>query len=257
MCRHAAYVGPPLPLHRFLLDPPHSLMKQAWRPREMLSATLNADGFGFGWARADGGLGVYTNPMPIWSDSNLAHLGASLTAPLWLANVRSATPGQAVNQANTHPFLADGYLFSHNGFVHDFGNGPRRLMRHALDDVFEASLRGSTDSELVFALLRQQIRDAGTVEGGLARLFGLVSGWLDGSHGLFNLILTDGVRVHATRHAVNHAAPSLYVGRDAALFGDGWLVASEPLSPSADWRPVPEGHLVVLEGGRDPSMTPL
>ena len=38
------------------------------------SATVNVDGFGIGWYLDDGEPGIYTNPMPIWSDTNLPHL---------------------------------------------------------------------------------------------------------------------------------------------------------------------------------------
>ena len=98
MCRHAAYVGPPLGLGAFLDRPAHGLVEQSYHPREMLTAKLNADGFGFGWYRESGAAGVYTNPMPIWSDINLAHIGAAFESRLWLGNVRSATPGQPVKQ---------------------------------------------------------------------------------------------------------------------------------------------------------------
>lgn len=49
MCRLAAYLGPPITLARYLLDPPDNLVHQAWAPRELVYARLNADGFGFGW----------------------------------------------------------------------------------------------------------------------------------------------------------------------------------------------------------------
>ena len=34
MCRHLAYLGPPVPLRAVLIDPPHSLYRQAWAPRD-------------------------------------------------------------------------------------------------------------------------------------------------------------------------------------------------------------------------------
>ena len=69
----------------------------------MLTAELNADGFGFGWYLESGDPGAYTNPMPIWSDINLAHIGRAFESRLWLGNVRSATPGQPVNQGQYPP----------------------------------------------------------------------------------------------------------------------------------------------------------
>jgi glutamine amidotransferase len=49
MCRHLAYLGPPVPLGRLLLDPPHGLLHQSWAPRRQRNGALNADGFGVGW----------------------------------------------------------------------------------------------------------------------------------------------------------------------------------------------------------------
>ena len=159
MCRHAAYVGPSLALRRFLTDPPHSLVEQAFRPREMVSAIINADGYGVGWYLDDGSPGVYANPMPIWSDVNLDHLGRSLESRFWMANVRSATRGLPVSHANTHPFLADGLLFSHNGFIEDFTAAVRAPLRRALAPDRESTVRGSTDSEYLFALVRQEMAE--------------------------------------------------------------------------------------------------
>ena len=47
---------------------------------------------------------------------------------MWLGNVRSATRGQPVNQANTHPFLVGGYLFSGDTL---FPGGPGRTNSNA------------------------------------------------------------------------------------------------------------------------------
>ena len=256
MCRHAAYVGSPLTLSRFLLSPPHGLVEQAYRPREMVSATINADGYGVGWYLDDGTAGVYTNPMPIWSDANLDHLGAALSSRLWIANVRSATKGLSVNQANTHPFLAGRLLFSHNGFVEEFAVAVRAAVRGALDPAYETAIRGTTDSEHLFALLRQEMADR-PVADALRAVFARLDGWLGTRCALLNLMLGDGERVYATRHALRHRSPSLYVGRDRRLFGDGWLVASEPLSDGEEWRAVPDHHLAIVEADSAPRLEPL
>src|SRR3954451_22821241 len=49
MCRHLAYVGPPEPLGRILVEPPHSLYRQSWAPRRQRHGTVIADGFGAAW----------------------------------------------------------------------------------------------------------------------------------------------------------------------------------------------------------------
>ncbi len=256
MCRHAAYLGPPISLGRFLEEPEHSLVTQAYKPREMLTAAINADGFGVGWQLGDGSFGTYANPMPVWSDVNLAHLGRSLVSPLWLGNVRSATPGLPVSQANTHPFLVEGRLFSHNGFIHGFADGPRARLRAHLEPRHEAAIRGNTDSEYLFAALCQELDGTGDGEAALRRLFDRMEDWLGDAHGLFNFLLADGESIYASRFALRHGAPSLYVGTDP-LFAGGWLVASEPFSDDSSWQPVPDDHLVVLAPGSEPRLEAL
>ncbi|MCW2891410.1 MAG: hypothetical protein JWO75_899, partial [Actinomycetia bacterium] len=41
MCRHLAYLGPPASLRSLLIDPPHSLYRQAWAPRLQRHGTVN------------------------------------------------------------------------------------------------------------------------------------------------------------------------------------------------------------------------
>ena len=41
MCRLAAYVGPPASLSSIMYEAPHSLEKQAYLPREMVSGHVN------------------------------------------------------------------------------------------------------------------------------------------------------------------------------------------------------------------------
>ena len=48
MCRHLAYLGPPVTLRSVIIDPPRGLYRQAWAPRMQRHGTVNADGFGVG-----------------------------------------------------------------------------------------------------------------------------------------------------------------------------------------------------------------
>lgn len=259
MCRLAAYLGPEIPLARFLLEPPHNLVEQAWRPRELRYARLNADGFGVGWYGPDDVPAVYINPMPIWSDPNLPHLGRSLVSDLWLANVRSATPGQAVNHANTQPFHDDILLFMHHGFIRDFPVRVRPVLRRFLDPAVEAEMQGSTDSEHLFALLRHLLLEDEdlAVEEALGEMFSLLADWTGDGTALLNVLVTDGERLHAVRHAMGGACPSLYYTTDDDAFPGGQVVASEPLTESDYWQPVPEHHLLILDPDEPPELLSL
>ena len=259
MCRLAAYLGPEITLQQFLLDPPHSLYRQSWEPQELKYAKLNADGYGFGWYGPDGKPATYTSALPIWSDSNLSHLARSLSQPLWLAEVRSATPGNPVHQYNTAPFYDAELLYIHNGFIREFH---QQLLQHItalLEPVIAADINGNTDSEYLFASLRQLLADDTdlTVPAALERLFELLTDWIDEQPALMNFVVTDGQRLYATRHGLNHECPSLYYTTDDELFPGGQVIASERLTGDSFWQPVPEHYILVLDPEKPPELLAL
>lgn len=257
MCRFAAYVGPELALEQFLLQPDHSLVKQAYQPREMRTALLNADGFGVGWYNGEAPAS-YRNPLPIWADHNLPALSRSLQRPLWLAYVRSATEGFGTGASNTQPFGDDELLFVHNGYVRDFAAGARARIRRWLQPDLEADVHGNTDSEYLFAALRQLMRDEDmSLDAGLRALCGLVAEWAEEQETLLNVAVTDGQRLYALRHALAADCPSLYYTCDDDFFPGGQLLASEPLTESEYWRAVPEHHLLILDPDEPPALLPI
>jgi gamma-glutamyl hercynylcysteine S-oxide hydrolase len=260
MCRHAAYLGPEIALSRLLLDPPHSLEVQAWAPRELRYARLNADGFGFGWYGIDDRAIHYVNPMPIWSDVNLPDLAANLHSDLWVAAVRSATPGIASGAVNTQPFADGDYLFSHNGYLEEFVAQVRPQMHRWLTPAAESDIRGTTDSEYLFAMVRQLLDEDEELplEAALGEAFNLAGEWVGEQAALLNVIMSDGERIYATRHAINHECPSLYYTTDDDAYPEGaQLVASEPLTDAGVWRAVPEHHILILDPEAPPELLAL
>lgn len=258
MCRLAAYLGPPIRLDEFLLKPPHSLVVQSYRPQEMRHGTLNADGFGFGWYTERGESAVYTSTLPIWSDTNLSGLGISLASRLWLANVRSATPGQAISQANTQPFVEGRLMFLHNGLVRRFAETLRPRLHRDLPPAIQAGIAGNTDSEYLFAMLRARRAEhpGEPLPETLAAALRTLADW--GPEGaLLNIVVSDGERVCAVRHALGEECPSLYYSSRVADWPGACVLASERLSEAADWVPVPEHHLLVLEPQGTPQVLPL
>jgi len=259
MCRLLAYCGPVIPLQRLLTDPEHSLLIQSWAPREMREAALNADGFGFGWYTDAGEPVTYTNVCPMWSDCNLAALGKSLRAGLWMANVRSATPGQDISHTNTQPFSDASLLFLHNGYIAEFRNGGRQAFHAHLSPAEQAEVHGHTDSEYLFALLR---RHAGTARGDLGQALrdtiADVPALLGGRPALFNTVVTDARQMVACRHAFNTGeCPSLYYAQDLPGLPDSIVVASEPFSTASQWQPVAAHTLLYIRANRLAAMSPL
>ena len=76
----AGYVGPTLRVGEIVSAPPHSLLVQSYRPREMQSGTVNADGFGAALWLDDGkpDPALYRTAAPIWADPNLGWMGERL-----------------------------------------------------------------------------------------------------------------------------------------------------------------------------------
>jgi predicted glutamine amidotransferase len=72
-----------------------------------------------------------------------------------LVHLRWATSGLAVQPQNSHPFLAEGLAFAHNGSIK-----PMPPLEALLEPEVVASLRGTTDSERYFGLIRQHRREA-------------------------------------------------------------------------------------------------
>ncbi|NIP72261.1 MAG: ergothioneine biosynthesis protein EgtC [Gammaproteobacteria bacterium] len=255
MCRMAAYLGPPIRLDQFLLRPPHNLVEQSHNPRELNYARLNADGYGIGWYPADGLPAAYVNPMPIWSEPNLPHLARSLTSDLWVANIRSATPGFPVDYSNTQPFHDDTLLFMHNGFVRGFRSQLRPILQGFLNPGVHAEIRGCTDSEFLFALLRHALSEESlSLEEAIGFVFDRLEDWAPETPAMLNLVVSSGQTLYAARHAMNEACPSLYYTVDDEAFPGGQLVASERLTDAEYWSAVPEHSILILGPEQPPEL---
>lgn len=255
----AAYSGTPIPLHDFLRAPGHSLIEQAHAPAETVSATVNADGIGIGWYAPDGQPATYRSGLPAWADPNLDGLSRSLSQTVWIANVRSATDPLSNAIANTQPFIDHHRLFLHNGFIEDFARCVRRPLRAALEPAYEAAINGTTDSEYLFALLRQQTDRQDDLVAGVQATAQQLHTWLDaaGVGALCNIIVADGTRLVVLRHAYGYAPPSLYIHARHPGFAGGALAASEPLDNDTGWTAVAQDQIVTLEPDRHVETFPL
>ena len=248
MCRHLAYLGPQASLASLLIDPPHSLYRQAWAPRRQRHGTVNADGFGIGWyASADPVPARYRRGEPIWGDPSLPDIARVTSSGAVLGAVRSATPGTAAGPEAAAPFGCGPWLFSHNGTAlgwRDWGEaayrswaapagGPRSLL---------SCLEALTDSALLWALTLQRLRAGLPIDAALAGTVGAVGA--AGGTGRLNLLLTDGRSVAATAYGdtlwYRQTAPSA-PGLDGAA---SVTVASEPDDDEPGWTEVPDRHVL-------------
>lgn len=151
MCRFAFYLGPEIPISALVTEPVHSIIHQSYKSEER-EEPLNGDGFGIGWYPEihDEDAAIFKDVSPAWSNPNLQHLARAIRSRCILAHVRAASPGLAVTQINCHPFAWREFAFMHNGRIEDFEHIEREL-RHRLSDGVYHWIRGTTDSEHLFA----------------------------------------------------------------------------------------------------------
>jgi gamma-glutamyl hercynylcysteine S-oxide hydrolase len=239
VCRHLAYLGPPVTLASLVLEPPHSLLRQSYVPADMRGGgTVNADGFGVGWYPGPGIDAVrYRSASPIWSDTAFAELAGVTCTGASLAAVRSATTGMPVTAGAAAPFAEDRWLFSHNGVVRGWPGSVAGLAS-ALPVTDLLTLDAPTDAALLWALVRHGLRRGDDPAAVLAGVVTSVAAAAPGSR--LNLLLTDGSTIWAT--AWDHAL-SVRTAPGTAI------VASEPIDHST-WTGVPDRHLVVALPGR-------
>jgi predicted glutamine amidotransferase len=91
-------------------------------------------------------------------DTKFVEATAERRSAASMVHLRWATNGLAVQPQNSHPFVADGIAMAHNGSIKPMGP-----LDELLDPDVAASLRGTTDSERYFGLIRQCRRDAPTL----------------------------------------------------------------------------------------------
>jgi gamma-glutamyl hercynylcysteine S-oxide hydrolase len=243
MCRQLAYVGPPVTLAKLILEPAHSLLRQATAPRHQTHGTRNTDGFGVGWydraKRAEPAR--YRTTRQIGADASFESLAGLVSSNAVLAAVRNASPGMPIKETSTAPFTDGPWLFSHNGFVPGFGGGVGRELRRQVSEPRARALVGATDSQLLFALVLDRLDAGASPADALVSVVELVDAHTTAR---LNLLLADGARIAATA-----CRNSLFVFDDRQLTG-AVVVASEPFDDDARWAAVEDASVVEYDDGK-------
>jgi glutamine amidotransferase len=232
MCRHLAYLGAPRRIGELLFDTPHALREQGRRPREMVVAKDNPDGWGVAWwSPGESEPHHHRTTTRMWHDDGFDHGDAPATAVL--GAVRKASPNTTLDPVNNAPFVigtpAGAVAFSLNG--HAFHESCEPRIRAALPPG--ARLVGDTDSEFLLALLREQIAAGVAPADAVVSVHRVID---PGPDVYVNLLLVTATEIVATTW--HH---SLYVRRSATAT----TVASEPLDTDPTWTRVPDAGLLV------------
>lgn len=282
MCRFILYVGTPITLASLITEPSHSLINQSVRARES-DEPMNGDGFGVGWyvPELSNRPAVFRSITPAWNNQNLLDLARVTRTGVVLAHVRAATRGQPVTELNCHPFASGPYCFMHNGDIGGFSAVRRRLQATLRDDPFNA-IRGSTDSEHLFALFLNHTA-GGRAHGAAAMAYALERAIRDvlsmqadagvEEPSYLNVAVSDGKEAVVCRFTTDipeHAA-SLYLhsGRRYICVGGACrmiqpeagqgavIVASEPLSDDPGWAVIQPNTMVLIREDRTTQAVPV
>jgi glutamine amidotransferase len=164
MCRALLYLGEPVLLDNLLFQPDSALVRQSYMPK-MLNM-LNLAGFGMrAWdPESHDPATPYTyasDAVPVF-DRNLKSLAAKVKAGCVLAHVRGVaySTHAEVSKQNVHPFQFEGIpvTLAHNGDLVRFGELRPRLAAHCRPELAR-QVRGTTDSEWIYAVLVSQLDD--------------------------------------------------------------------------------------------------
>ncbi len=221
MCRHLGWLGQPRSLADLVLERPHGLLQQSWAPRRQAHGTVNADGWGVGFHSDDGQVARWRSVRPLWQETAFPSVAPHLRAGSVVAAVRSATVGMPIEESACAPFLAGGWLVSHNGRVDRDVLTPTERPESVCDAAYLAAAVGQrtghdADAAARLAALVRQIGSADPA----ARL---------------NLLLADGSRLLATTWGDTLSY---------RILSDGVVVASEPDDDSGAWVDVPDCSVI-------------
>jgi predicted glutamine amidotransferase len=164
-------------------------------------------------------------------------------------HIRQASPGMPHVTANTHPFVADGMAFAHNGHAHPVAT---------LDALVAAAAApgpsGDTDSERYFSLVRAAVPGSTTDRAVLeaaSRITGAAT-----ATSLNALVLTERslVAIAWWDEPVIRGAGDGETVRDYRLWyrvaADRVVVASAFVADAApEWRELPHGHALTVDRG--------
>lgn len=282
MCRFTFYIGSEIALADLVTRPENSLINQSTHARER-TEPLNGDGFGLAWYVPDDPTPArFRSITPAWNNANLAELSRVTRSRCILAHVRAASSDRFnVAEANCHPFRHGPFTFMHNGHIEGFERIRRPLM-DSLSDAGFAGIRGTTDTEHVFALALEHLRGhegesscdllADALQGAVNGVLALLSAHAPGHHAYLNLVLADGHHAAACRFSTDaEHIDSLYLSEGSQYRCEGGvctmsapsrsdravLISSEPLNEGPRWQPIERNHIALVDAGLAVQSRPL
>lgn len=197
-------------------------------------ATKDRDGWGLAWYE-DGDLQIVKSRESALKDHRYVATANGINSRIMLAHLRRMTRGNA-REVNAHPFRFSNYVFAHNGTV-DISE---------LTDYLKGSYRrikGSTDSELLFRFLVQNMEKWGHFMG-LRKATKEISTLANECHVTsLNFIMADGRYLYAFKRVYRGANNLYYKCHDG--FYRSFVVSSKP--QNGGWSEMENGEFVAVD----------
>lgn len=165
MCRALLYLGEPVLLDHLLYQPDSALVRQSYMPKML--HMLNLAGFGLrAWdplsPSPEQPFCYGSASLPVF-DRNLKNLAEKVRASCVLGHVRGVAYSTSVDISlqNVHPFQFPGVplAMAHNGDLNRVAEMKPLLAKHVKPE-WVPHIRGTTDSEWIYALIVSALPDA-------------------------------------------------------------------------------------------------
>ena len=160
--------------------------------------------------------------------------------PLLMAHIRQGSVGSNTME-NTHPFLHNGWVFEHNGTFDALDRLKAKVSTPHLGE-----LRGVTDSEVIFLLLLQGIKDADDPVEGISETVRMLRTIKGPKTTALNFIMSDGQRLYLLNSAfirADYYALHYLADED----GRGMIFSSRPLDQNKGWTRLEKHTLLVVD----------
>ncbi len=256
MCRLVAYLGAPAPVSSLVFRGGHSLYRQSWEPRELLSGSVNADGYGVVWYTGGRALRL-ADPRPIWHAPDLEATLDSIESGCVVAALRNATPGLDIDRAGVPPLGYGRWSFVLNGYVPVFRERHMRALRASLPDHLYASLAGSSDTETLFLLTVAALEDGASPVEALCATADTVAGRVGEEEAQLAMLLADGASISVVLTSTVERTNSLYMADAPAQTPHGRVLASEPLDDGDGWERIQPHSVVCLSPDGSSEVRPI
>ena len=253
---------------------------------------VSSKGTALGW-----GIGFYQGgevlmrrrPIDDHATVDVAKVAGDVRADILIGHVRNATVG-SLRTENTHPFRYRQWLFAQTGTLPSFEAIRERLLE-SVPEFLRSSIRGESDSEILFYVFLSFLHDAGRLNDGISdpshvrdalrSSVAVVDGMaaeVGGTPSQVNVMVCNGENIFALCRGAqmgyrifagkNDAA--LLIGDDLNLrrktpelsqmhfvllagdFDDDWSIAASSPTAQSRWKVLPDRAIVTLERGKEP-----